>query len=186
VIQKKQERRSTNGSNGLIGANAEAAWTMRGTETPSAKESQSMDEQSTRGLIYLRTPKVKTIQQIWSEILRYCELNSNVSWIQESYKSDFFSIFADAFYSGHCGYAGNKKLAKARKNRKRKKSQPEEFFVSPATIRAFLKENWAKPKQRMIDDLLVWWEEWTYAWSHHPPSLHRPYVRRKKYDLRRK
>lgn len=133
----------------------------------------------------LRTPKEKTIVEIYAEILDYCHQEDRGVrgyWGQEPYKQDFFEIFYAAHKNHHCGWSGKERYKRARKRRKTAPSMAA-YVVSGNSIREYL-DGKIKMTQRhkdTIDDLTTWWDNWTYAWDNHPVGVPRIYKHRRKH-----
>ena len=92
-----------------------------------------------------------TADQILDAIDEYIDqhvLNMRGSIHQEPYKSDFFRIFAAAYNGGHMRLDSNPRLT----------SGGLRDVLEPR-----IPEVLALP---LAQDLLVFWEEWMYAWDH--------------------
>jgi hypothetical protein len=100
---------------------------------------------------------------------------------QESYKSAFFKVFADAYRSGFC-WPGDRFDEATDRFVQCKTQRP---LISGDAIWLFAKDKgWVRSempecdkRNRDIELLRTWWDEWVYAWNRHPPP--RKYVRRK-------
>jgi hypothetical protein len=135
-----------------------------------------------------RRPKPTTTEEVFAEILKYCEMRDEATGIggaitQEPYKFDYFDIFYNAFYNARCGGGGWRKLNQASK-RGRKRAKTSEYVVTADGIREYLDDHWKRAKikrnREMIDLIVQWWEHWCYAWDHHPVGLPRKYYRKPK------
>ena len=132
------------------------------------------------GILRIRC-KEATLEEVHHRIVSYCELLGNSYWGQEPYKQDFFGIFYLAWYNGFFDERKYKSDGK-----KSKGIQRREFIIDGTLLRELLLEKWLKGKhgtkrqREMIDELVEWWDEWSYAWSYHPVGVPRKYIRRRK------
>jgi len=118
----------------------------------------------------MRLSTTPTIHEIYSEITAFA--NERIygiggPWWDRPYKGDFFRIFSTAFQNGYC-----QPLACAPKSKYG--VAPEEFHINGDILGSYLRREWlggdppSEECQKMIEDLTVWWDEWTYAWRNHP------------------
>ncbi len=117
-----------------------------------------------------------------SQVLDLLKEYEDVDYIgQESYKSDFFAIFSDAYRSGFCspGYRidnESNKLVLCKSQRP---------LVSGDTIWSYaIEHGWVdaemhptEKKYRDIHMVKTWWDEWVYAWNRNPPQGGKPDAR---------
>lgn len=102
------------------------------------------------------------LQQVLDLLIRY----EDCSIAQQSYKSDFFKIWADAFINGFC--TTNFRIDPETNNAVRNKEQRPRMDCG--SILAFLREKgYLNSKRRNIkregnaEYLCTWWTEWTFA-----------------------
>jgi hypothetical protein len=105
------------------------------------------------------------------KIVDLLKLHEDVSNIgQDSYKSDFFKIFADAYQSNFC-------TPDYRKDESTGRLVPRESqrpLITGDTIWAYAKDQgWVhaemtgdEKRYRDIERVQTWWDEWVYAWNH--------------------
>jgi hypothetical protein len=139
-------------------------------------------------MLFRRTPKETPIEQVYEEIEEYCRTRDPAtgiggSWEQEPYKFDFMNIFSNAYWNGYCGLRG---WAKENAAHRRGKRTTKKYAITGERLRKHLEKKWFKGKartklnKRMIDDLCLHWDEWTYAFDFGPGHFPRKYVRRRK------
>ena len=124
-----------------------------------------------------------TVAAVNDQILEYCRRIDNgmmSDWHSGEYKRDYFQIFRNAYVNNLSGQRAKQRFEKARK---RKKSvSANKFIVCGEFIGDVLSVKWPSASQKdhqlMVRDLKEWWDEWTYAWDHHPGHIPRPYLRK--------
>jgi hypothetical protein len=126
-----------------------------------------------------------SITEVYDLIVQYCDDRTEGIggyWGQEPYKADFFNIFFNAYYNGHVGGQAWRKLRNASKRKRGLKTA--DYVVTGTTIKDYLKSNWKPGKahvrdaKQMAEELLTWWDVWTYAWDKYPNPIPRRYFRR--------
>ncbi len=91
-----------------------------------------------------------TSDEILDAIEEYIDqhvLNMRGSIHQDPYKSDFFRLFAAAYNGGHMSFDSNPRLTSAGLRDALEPRIPEVLALP------------------LAQDLLVFWQEWTYAWD---------------------
>ncbi|MBI1902442.1 MAG: hypothetical protein HYS13_15175 [Planctomycetia bacterium] len=108
------------------------------------------------------------------DILRLLKLyERSMSIDQEPYKSDFFRVFFDAFRRRLCSI--HRRFDRATRMTVQCKAQPPiisghsiwKYAVADGWVHANMSE--ADKRYRDIQDVMRWWDDWTYALSSHPP-----------------
>jgi hypothetical protein len=115
------------------------------------------------------------------QILELLKCYEEVTYIgQESYKGDFFKVFAEAYRNGYCAIGerfdvkkGHWVPCKAQRPR-----ISGEAIWSFAERHKWVHAEMTGEEKRYSDIQMVktWWDEWTYAWKR--PKPRRRYVRR--------
>ena len=109
------------------------------------------------------------------DLLTLYEDVSNIA--QESYKAEFFRVFAEAYLNRFCtpSYrfdqaSGREVLCKEQRPRVH-----GDHFWSAAKERGWVKSDDDIDCKRVRDLRTVqcWWNEWTYAWDANPPRTRR-------------
>ncbi len=118
-----------------------------------------------------------------AEILELLKINERAAITQSSYKRDFFKVFSHAYRAGFC-IPGSRFDEELRVNVQCKLQRP---LVRGDAIWAYAKkQGWVhsemesdEKRYKQIALVQTWWDEWTYAWSHHPNPAPRHYLRKK-------
>jgi hypothetical protein len=129
----------------------------------------------------MKRPQPATAADIYEQIADYCRQREadGASWAQNVYKEDFFKIFYRAYYNGVAGWRAKGRYATA--YGRNKTVSVTDHDVNGYLVEQHLATVWRKAKSKrstqMVSDLVRWWDDWTYAWDHHPAGIPRKYHR---------
>lgn len=122
-----------------------------------------------------RTQRIQRRDEYLSKILELIDQFSDRNIEQDQYKVQFWKVFEDAFVSGFC-------LPKAKVDRdKMRVTRTASPLATADSIYMFAKDSgWLEARSsygeqhgQHLDQVVIWWREWTYACGHDLPKRKR-------------
>lgn len=121
------------------------------------------------------TPRVQKRDQYFSKILELIDEFSDRNIELDQYKAQFWQVFADAFVSRFCLPKTKIDYDKMRVIRMASPLATADSIFMFAKDSGWLEARLSNGEQHdpHLDQVVIWWREWTYACGHHLPKRKR-------------